>query len=280
MKDLRKLNFEELIRLEHPNISEYSFKEYRALGFHHPKCLGYCVSCEEQGFGTAPDNPEFKLTNISHGAHSSDFFLSTNVHEDFATWHLDPVMFVYETPSLDYGIYEDVTFGSYKKRPAKEWYWIHNDQEAVEYPHYFRGGAYGGFVLSAIQTFKLKNVYMTNLVKCGMNDSMGHFLGLNHYNEKTIKNCFSRILQNEIALFKPKVIFAVGSAVEEWLVQFCRGEHYIQQLPHPAGRRRGLRDDHYKALYFWGIARALHKAKIIDTNEGTELARLYLENYE
>ncbi len=280
MKDLRKLNFGKVIQLAQEDVSDYTFAKYRENGFSHPKIIGYCLACEEKNIETCPKQPEYKLTNISHGALSSDFFLSTNIAQDMSKWHSEPIMFVYETPSLDYGIYHEVAFKGHNKRPPKEWYWIHGNHLIEEYPERFRGGVYGDFVLSAIQTFKLKTVYMTNLVKCGMNNSEGKFLGLGSFNEKTIENCFFEVLSKEIELLKPKVIFAVGSAVEGWLNHFLKGNQVVQQLPHPAGRRRGFRDDHYKALYFWGVARALHKAKIIDTNEGSNLARIYLEKYE
>ncbi len=59
---------------------------------------------------------------------------------------------------------------------------------------------------------------------------------------------------------------------------FVKGKIYIQQLPHPAGR--SFKNEHYKAIYFWNITRALHKVGIIDTNEGKELAKMYLEEYD
>lgn len=186
-------------------------------------------------------------------------------------------MFVYETPSLDYEIYKEVLYNGYNKRPSKDWYWIHKDQDFITYPVNFRGGEYGGFVLSAILTFKLANVYMTNLVKCGLNNAKGEFKGLDDFRGEAIENCFSNFLEKEISILKPKIIFAVGSKVEDWIKSFVGDSYYVQQLPHPAGRRR---NDHYKAIYFWGVARALHKAKIINTEEGCELARLYLERYE
>lgn len=280
MNDLRKLNFDKLISLGVPDITTYTYDEYKNNGYEHTPINGYCISCEEKGCNISKDDDSYKLTNISHGAHSSDFFRALKVIQDISTWHHDPILFVYETPSLDYGIYKDVTYKGYKKRPSKDWYWIHDDQEYVAYPERFWGGEYGGFVLSAIQTFKLANVYMTNLVKCGLNNEEGKFKGLSSYTDETITNCFSEFLESEISILRPKVIFAVGSAVEDWVTWFVKEKYYVQQLPHPAGRRRGFRDEHYKAIYFWVLTRALHKAGIIDTDEGCELARLYLEKYD
>ena len=135
-------------------------------------------------------------------------------------------------------------------------------------------------MLSAISTFRMANVYITNLVKCGLNDKDGRFKGLGSFNEECVKNCYHTILSKELAIVQPKVIFAVGSAVADWLHRLPTGNAFIQQLPHPAGRRRGFRDEHYKALYFWLVVRALHKVGIIQSDESCQLARTYLEKYE
>ena len=189
-------------------------------------------------------------------------------------------MFIYETPSRDYGIYKEVQYGIHKKHPAKDWYWIHKDQEAIFYPEMFWGGEYGGFVLSAILTFQLANTYMTNLVKCSLNNSYGSFKGLSFYKNECIENCYDKFLSKEIDIIKPSIIFAVGSAVEYWVRRFVKDSSYVQQLPHPAGRRRGFRDEHYKVLYFWLLLRALHKVGIIQLEKVKELAEIFLRRYE
>jgi hypothetical protein len=280
MQQLRKLNFRDLISIDVPNIATYTFEQYRNNGYKHPPIKGYCVSCEEKGCNASPDDNTYRLTNISHGAHSSDFFLALKGGADTSAWHEQPIVFVYETPSLDYDIYEEVMYKGYKKRPSRDWYWIHEDQESISYPACFKGGEYGGFVLSTILTFSLSNVYVTNLVKCGLNNTEGKFMGLGSYNEETIKRCYSQFLEKELDIIKPKIIFAVGSAVEDWVSWFVKEKYHVQQLPHPAGRRRGFRDEHYKAIYFWSVTRALYKVGIIDIDEGYKLARMYLDKYD
>jgi hypothetical protein len=140
------------------------------------------------------ESEDFRLRNISHGAHSSDFFLALKEKMDISLWHQEPVVFVYESPSLDYGIYREVPFQGFHKHPSKDWYWIHEDQDPARYPSRFSGGQYGGFVLSAILTFKLANVYMTNLVKCGLGNAEGRFKGLGSYKEECVKNCYEEVL--------------------------------------------------------------------------------------
>ena len=279
MRDLRELNFDELISVGVPKVESYTFDEYKNNGYEHKPINGYCISCEEKGCHTAKKDDSYKLTNISHGSHSSDFLRALKDVKSTKDWHQQPILFVYEAPSKGYGIYKEVAYKGHKKHPAKLWYWIHGDKDAASYPDQFKGGEYGDFVLSAIQTFRLANVYMTNLVKCGMNNEEGKFKGLSSYKDETIQNCYDNYLKREISIIKPKIIFTVGSAVEDWVNWFLKEPFCVQQLPHPAGRRRGFRDEHYKAIYFWGIARALHKAGIIDTNEGADLARMYLEKY-
>jgi len=278
--ELRRLNFQELITLGVPDVDAYTFDQYRKNGYEHRPINGYCVSCEKQGLNISPEDERYRLSNISHGAHSSDFFRALKNAPDTSQWHQESVIFLYESPSLDYGIYREVEFLGYAKRPSRDWFWLHGDQDPVEYPARFRGGEYGGFVLSAISTFRLANVYITNLVKCGLNDKDGMFKGLGSYNEECVKNCYHTILSKELAIVQPKVIFAVGSAVADWLHHLPTGNAFIQQLPHPAGRRRGFLDEHYRALYFWLVVRALHKVGIIQSDEGSQLAIKYLEKYE
>lgn len=280
MNRLKRLNFSELISVKVPNIDKYNFDVYRKNGYEHSPMTGYCISCEEKGVNNANDDNEYRLTNISHGAHASDFFLALKDKIDSSGWHQEPIMFVYETPSRDYGIYKEVPYRGYKKHPSKDWYWIHDDQDIISYPKRFSGGEYGGFVMSAILTFRLSNVYITNLVKCGLNNEEGHFKGLSFYKEECVENCYKQFLEKEIQILNPAVIFAVGSAVEDWVKWFVKESFFVQQLPHPAGRRRGFRDEHYKALYFWLVVRALHKVGIIKTDESSQLARKFLEEYE
>jgi len=274
---LRELNFSALIKVDFPNIGGYTFDDYRKNGYKHMLGLGYCISCEERSINQATDDPNYSLTNISHGSHTADFLESLKQHVDSSSWHKDPVMFIYETPSIDYGIYEEIEFAGHFKHPSKDWYWIHEDQEQVSYPQKFKGGEYGGFVLSAILTFQLANAYITNLVKCGMNNQEGKSKGIRYYKDECVRNCYEIFLSREIEIVNPKVIFAVGSAVERWLKHLVGDKYFIQQLPHPAGRRRGFRDEYYKVLYFWLVLRALHKTGVVQKSEN--FAEMFLNKF-
>ena len=282
VRKLKELNFDSLLILDHPDVTNYSYGEYRRNGDRHPKIKGYCTECEKQGCSTSVRDPGFSLKNISHGAHSTDFLAALREKVDVTGWHEEPILFVYEAPSLDYDIYEAVEDKQKQitKRPTKDWYWIHRDQGFRRFPDDFKGRAYGDFILSAICTFRLKNVYVTNLVKCGLNTDDGNqFRGLASFQHKCIQTCIDRYLQREIKIFKPQVIFALGAGVYNW-VAAIRNDIPKHQLPHPAGGRRGFKDSYFRALYFWLIVLALHQAEIISTAEADGLGRTFIRDYQ
>ncbi len=280
LEELRELNFRCLIELKHSPIRSYSFEEYRSNGYRHPEVLSYCISCEEEGWNVAKDGSGFQLKNISHGAHAEDFFKSLKESvEGLGEWHKEPIMFVFESPSVDYKIYESVKYKGYAKRPSKDWYWVHEERDMKSFPEYFKGRVYSEFVLSVMSTFRLSNVYMTNLIKCGMNNEDGtRFKGIDAFRNDCIKNCYKRFLRREIEIIKPKVIFAVGSKVGWWLKHLKTRSSFIQHLPHPAAR--GFRDEYYKVLYFWLVLGALKRTSIIKVEEATELAQVFVERFD
>jgi hypothetical protein len=190
-------------------------------------------------------------------------------------------MFLYESPAGGETLYKRVAYRGHSKAPTKEWFWVHGDNAPVTFPHGFQGGVYGQFVFSAIMTFRLANPYVTNLVKCGMNDSKGtQFRNLACYSDECVENCYKRFLDREMAILKPRLLFAVGSSVEDRLIYLTKRPVFIQQLPHPAGRRRGFRDEHFKVLYFWLVLRALHKTEIFATTEVRSLTEQFLTRYD
>ena len=149
-KALRKLNFDKLISVNVPDVTAYSYNEYKANGGEHKSINGYCTSCEQKACSNSKDDDSYKLTNISHGAHSSDFLQACRIKQDTSDWHQEPIMFVYETPSRNYDdMYKEVRYNGFDKQPSKTWYWIDSDRDYITYPEGFKGGAYGAFVWSA-----------------------------------------------------------------------------------------------------------------------------------
>lgn len=263
---LNELNFQKLIQYAVPEVTKYSFGDYRENGYRHAAVQSYCTLCDEKGINTCSDS-QYKLCNISHGSHTKDF-LSAGRIDDLLNWNSAGVMFVMEGPSKDYGIYETREIEKegvcYKKRPSKLWYWIHQDMEITGYPNRFRGGEYGEFVASAIVTFRLANAYMTNLVKCGLNNPQDDtYKGIGWYHSECIKCCYENYLKEEISIVQPKVIFTFGTKVYNFVSELTGGSVKIVGLPHPAGQRRGFKNEYYNVLYFCMIAKWLLKTEVI-----------------
>lgn len=79
-------------------------------------------------------------------------------------------MLIMESPSSNLDACYEMDFSS--KHPAKVWCWLENENtdKPETYPNEFKGRKYGQFFNSFVHTFKLKNAYMTNFIKCGMLD--------------------------------------------------------------------------------------------------------------
>jgi len=280
---LQELNFQHLIEYDVNDVKSYSFDKYCSNNSRHPRAIDYCTSCEELKCNVSPKDASFKLCNISHGAHSRDFINAVDSNMDISKWHTSGVVFVMESPSRDYGIYETTEITKkgqlYNKRPSKQWYWVHNKCDYVEYPIHFKGRKYGELVRSVIFTFKLANAYLTNLIKCGMNDSSGDiFKGLVYFDPKCIQNCYNLYLSKEIELMNPKVIFTFGTNVYNQLS--CRlkdSSIKLVGLPHPAGQRSGFKDEYYNVLYFCMIAKWLCRTGVIEPKFYTELMKIFME---
>ena len=274
---LNELNFKKLITLDIKDVNRYSFDDYHKNNDSHPNVIDYCTKCEDasikQEFQVCHDN-SFFLKNISHGSKSDDFIqaLDINYTKD---WNEKGVMFIMENPSKDYGIYYTPSIiNTYNKRPAKLWYWIHNKKTIKGYPEHFVGGEYGDLVASVIVTFKLKNAYLTNLVKCGLNNSKDEYKGIKELNNNCIEICINEFLKEEIKIIKPNVVFAFGSTVFGILNakknNLFNNDVELVCLPHPAAGRRGFRNSFFDVLYFCKIAKWLYKKDVIDKNSYLE----------
>ena len=63
MEELRRLNFNKLISIGIPDVTTYSYDEYRNNGCKHTPINGYCISCEKKGCNSSKDDDSYKLTN-------------------------------------------------------------------------------------------------------------------------------------------------------------------------------------------------------------------------
>ena len=261
-KELNQLNFNKILVLE-TDIDNYDFNEYLKNDKHLIK--GFCTLCEDTDCNICPGDSSFKLQTISHGATTYDILLATGQDKiNLIDWHKDGVLFLMENPSNDYGFYEEKAFNGYNKKPTNQWYWVHDKQEMFLYPSNFKGRRYGELFNSIIFTFKLQNAYLTNLVKCGMNNDVG-FMGIENYNRKCIDTCFENILSKEINIVNPKVVFCFGKKVSEHLWDLFPGSETpftLVELPHPASGRNGLKDEFFRHLYFTRILEGLYKSGV------------------
>jgi len=291
--ELKELNFNSLLILDE-NVQEYDFNKYLAngekeitigpfsgnAGAKH-KIKGFCTSCEEKGINVCPKDNSFSLKNISHGAMSDDIILATGQHDiDFSGWKDDAVMFVMENPSIDWGFYEEHEYNGFTKKPTKEWYWVHSKQKRIEFPKAFQGGEYGSLFNSIIFTFKLKRAYLTNIVKCGMNNAKNEYKGTNDYQQSCIKNCCDRYLSKEIEILDPKVIFCFGNNAENRVRALLKDKDtVIIGLPHPARQKAGFKNVYYKHLYYTRLLQGLWAGKIYTIDEAGDKFKEFLKNY-
>jgi hypothetical protein len=284
---LRRLNFEDKEGVLHilpvPAVDNYTFANYQQNRCHHLPIRGYCVSCEGKGLNQSPSDPTFILQTISHGAHSDDFFQACG-QTPGQDWKRDPVMFVFQSPGKRHRFFSAVPYGNYQKWPTGEWYWIHGPLHLpppptgcppTGYPDYFQGGkthGYGHFVLGVMLTFKLANVYVTNLVKCGLHDSSGKKTRpLKDFAPGCVRNCYDVFLRKELDIFQPKIIFAVGAHGAARLKALAGQPWVIQQLPHPAAH--GLPHGHFQVLYYWLVLNGLRAVGIVDQTEYADFAQ-------
>lgn len=271
LEELRKLNFNGLIKVDIRDPENYSFKKYLENGEKH-RLIGFCTSCEEKEINISIDDPEYKLQLISHGAHTKDFLESITEQIDTSDWHNEPILFIAETPSKDYEFYQQMISNGFEKKPTFQWYWVHSERKYYRYPDSFALGQYGELVCSIINTFKLKNAYFTNLVKCGLNDKNGNFKNIWSFKNECINNCFENYLKKELQILNPTVVFTIGNNTYKKLMELTK--FGVTTLPHPASR--GLKNDFFRVLVFWIVFKELHSKGILRAEEVSSLTDLFL----
>lgn len=276
MNALNRLNFNDVLNLD-VDVDKYDFDVYIKNDKHLIK--GFCTRCEEKGFNICPTDSTYKLQNISHGATTQDVLLATNqINLDFTSWKHDSVMFLMEGPSVDWGFYEINEVNGYVKKPTKDWYWVHDKQDRQSYPQEFKGGRYGSLFNSIIFTFELKNAYLTNLVKCGLNSPDNRYKGIKEYDYNCLQTCVKNILLKEIDILQPKIVFCFGSNVESYFEDLYPDDYpfLVVGLPHPAGQRRGFKNEFYRHLYFTRILEGLFLAGIMTLSEAKDKFETFL----
>lgn len=174
---------------------------------------------------------------------------------DFSAWSDIPVLFLFENPSNDKGIYADINIPTYNKRPAKRWYWVSDDCHKINFAgknkhiDSFSSKYYNGMVYSLIDLFKLGNAYVTNVVKCGMNKGNGDgYLNTVYYKKDCIISCENNILSKEIPVLTKNqeknslIIFAFGTRTYKLINEAMdlpsfssiKPNTTLIEMPHPA----------------------------------------------
>lgn len=260
IKTLKDLNFGYLIELEIDNPNEYSYESYKKNGCCHPMPVSYCTLCDDSNYNTDVKGKEMQLGCISHGAESSDFLLKYKEKAD--GWCNTPIMFVYENPSNNYDCCykpeeltkssENPIFKKYPKYPSKVWWKLNAiaDRNSVVIRVLGEPKKYEEVLWALCKEFKLKNIYTTNFIKCGIGKynvekpKKSKVGGLKDYNPDYIKNCYNKIFSKEMEIFNPKIIFACSKKVYDYLIDEKNDDKILKdcaiiKLPHPASRLKG-----------------------------------------
>ncbi len=276
--ELRELNFSQIIKIDYPEPKEYDYNSYKENNYRH-NIKGFCVSCEEKGINPASETGLYKLANISHSAHSIDYFMALGqLPADIANWREQPVAFIFEVPDCHLGKFCEFSYKGVVKKATVNWSWIYGESKRYFYPNYFQGDEYGRLIISLLNTLKLRNVYLTSLVKCNLKNEDGDIKGLRHFPRDCIENCINTYLQEELSILKPKVVFTFGSIVDYWVKKHVSYPLVTWNLPHPDGKRRGFTDNFYRVLYFWLIVEGLFRSGILADKDLDGLASSFLKS--
>lgn len=281
-KEINELRFGKLIQYTDPQNQSYTYNDEMERYIRSDTPTAVCHECEDNSANKSSDG-EFSLQIVSHGIHSLDLF-KIQKFNDYSDYRDDAVMLVMESPAsnLD-ACYKEEIDG---KHPAKVWWWADgkstddhkSTDERTTYPYGFSSRKYGEFFNSFVHTFKLKNAYMTNLVKCGMlNSDHDKYGNLDKFPAKCISMCFKEIFLKEVEALKPKVIFTLSSKVYNYLtankrlneikgVKGCESLDIVA-LPHPARCRQGFTNEFYRTLWYCRTLEGMINAGIITDKE-------------
>lgn len=276
-EEINKLRFGKLIQYADPQNQSYTYDDETKRYIRRDTPTTVCHKCEDDSVNKSSDG-EFSLQIVSHGIHSLDLF-KIQKFNDYSDYRDDAVMLVMESPAsnLDACYKEEVA----EKHPAKVWWWADGKStaESATYPDGFSSRKYGEFFNSFVHTFKLKNAYMTNLVKCGMLKDSDHneYGNLDKFPSECKNNCFENIFLKEVEALKPKVIFTLSSKVYNYLtadkrlnkikgVKGCESLDIVA-LPHPARCRQGFTNEFYRTLWYCRTLEGMINAGIITDKE-------------
>lgn len=275
LKEINKLRFGKLIQYDEPQNQSYTYNDEMERYIRSDTPTAVCQECEDNSANKSSDG-EFSLQIVSHGIHSLDLF-KIQKFNDYSDYRDDAVMLVMESPSRNLDACYSKEFDG--KRPAQVWWWADGESTAkpTVYPKGFSSKMYGDFFDSFVHTFKLKNAYMTNLVKCGMlNSAHDKFGNLDEFPTECKNMCFDNIFMKEVIALKPKVIFTLSSKVNNYLnekkvlkkiEEVLGAKPYIVTLPHPARCQQGFTNEFYRTLWYCRTLEGMINAGIINDKD-------------
>jgi len=274
-KELKELNFKNLLTLD-TDIEKYTFEDYKKNGYKHPGITKMCAICEEEEVNICTSDKNYRLKTMGHGSMTDDFLVATGQEKiDLSDWKNENVLFLLENPGpCDPDIYKPFEYKGFTKFPTHQWYFLNQQPypQRCEYPSFFRKGEYGAFFTSVLFTFKLKNMYITDIIKCGMNEGRNKFKHISEYNQKCIENCLEHYLYKEIQFVDPKIIFCFGNDVRNKIDKMqkenkLKNSIRIKDLKHPSWVRTKLKRDEIQLHYYDEIFKELCDSEIISNEE-------------
>jgi hypothetical protein len=196
------------------------------------KCLDFCVSCEDQRF---LDGANFKLRQISHGCDTADHetVLQAALPTPATGYIKAAILFLLESPGGQEHNGEEKPhprLGVVKIPPTKSYYYAPDPDSPWDIS---RKDSYGPYFSYLMGPFGLRNVYITNAVKCGRVGPDGNFQPFqggskNSVEKKVRENRYKEFLKEEVSLVRPAIVFAFGGNAYA-CSDFLRSEH--PQLP-------------------------------------------------
>jgi uracil DNA glycosylase superfamily protein len=204
------------------------------------RCTGFCTACEDAGLLS---DASFRLSQLSHGCDTQDHERVLGSPVPPAAWgHIDvPILFLLESPGGQAHNGKRLCYrGVEKIPPVKSYYYAPDPEVGWAISPRDKYGPYFSYIMGK---FGLRNVYITNAVKCGKVGASGGFEpftgGADPTEARIRLKCWEQFLSREIELHNPALVFAFG-----WNAYRCceliRRVHQVlpvHRLLHPSARR-------------------------------------------
>lgn len=213
---IREMKCGRLVDLNFRNLLHYGGQPPVQNAYNPPiPCTGYCVDCEEKHL--VPEG--WQLDQMSHACDTTDFeALLGPLPLDGRPIMDRRIMFLLEKPGGDYENGAAVPYLDFQKRPpVNHYYWTPNVAVWPVNVAEFGGNFYGSYFAYLMRRFRMRNVYITNSVKCAwrMAPPGGQAGAKAPTFSPVTENCTNRWLSNEVALCPPVVSFCFGRRAKD-----------------------------------------------------------------